>query len=154
MALEREARTNFMGPEIDKRNRNWDKVSAHLAENVTDAEGVHGLKVTDYSNLPITLLNGWVTRYDKSIIKIGKVAFIRLTIGGGVKTKGTTIFKGLPIYLQPCIASITFPSTANSSSAAVSGQLFYLSYDGDLTVAETLTDIYQYNILLNYVTKE
>ena len=39
MALEKEARTNIMGSDIDRRNRNWDKVSAHLAENATKAHG-------------------------------------------------------------------------------------------------------------------
>ena len=32
MALEREARTEYMGPEIDKRNRNWQKIDTFFAE--------------------------------------------------------------------------------------------------------------------------
>ena len=42
MSMEKEALTNTIESDLAKRNRNWDKVDAHLAETATD--GVHGIK--------------------------------------------------------------------------------------------------------------
>ena len=41
MAMEKEALTNTIESDLAKRNRNWDKVDTHLAEDVSD--NVHGL---------------------------------------------------------------------------------------------------------------
>lgn len=45
MALEKEARTNFMGSDIDRRNRNWDKLD-DIFTNLIKIETITGSQVT------------------------------------------------------------------------------------------------------------
>ena len=52
MALEKEALTHTIESDLARRNRNWDKIDTHMAEDVTKADLVQTAEVNNSTKVP------------------------------------------------------------------------------------------------------
>ena len=105
MSMEKEALTNTIESDLARRNRNWDKVDGHLAGNVSDADGAHGLIVKSGTWTPnfggsTVLGTANYTSRQGSYMKIGNIVYIAASMRITSSTGGSGYFmiSGLPFY--------------------------------------------------------
>ena len=119
MALEREALTHKIEDDLALRNRNWDKLDSHLAENTTQGNP-HGInakanKVQEAWLTP-TLLNGW-ENLAAPYAQVGyyKDEFGVVHLKGFVKSGIENVFFILPSGYRPS-ETIYFPVIADDTT--------------------------------------
>ena len=108
--MEKEARTNKAGADLDKRNRNWQKIDTHLAEDVSQGNphGIDALANKVWGNtITVTLINGWTGTLQYSKNDLGEVWLRGSLVAGTVdiaKAIGSITTGYLPQHYVPLVA--------------------------------------------------
>ena len=134
MAMEKEALTNTIESDLARRNRNWDKVDAHLAENATEGNP-HGIDAKANKEQPAwinaTLQNGWTGSLQYRMNEIGQMELSwQLTPG---TTATNTLIAELP---SDYTYSRNIPMVSMRSSDGTASIAFYFrGWDRSIRVA-------------------
>ena len=103
---------------IETVKGNADAIEAHEAENVTDADGAHGLKIEEGAWTPVVYgsttpgTNTYSAQNGGRYYKIGKLVYVQARIALTVKDAamaGSIIISGLPFTVRLGYAGATLP---------------------------------------------
>ena len=140
MSMEKEALTNTIESDLAKRNRNWDKVDGHLADNMTDSDGAHGLKIEEGTWTPAIKNSGGgpyaLSSASGGYYKIGKLVYVWFDLKSSENL-------GDPYYVL--LSGVPFTPSININHAGVASSLQGAGMKSTHSIQVTSQLIYIYN---------